>query len=97
MARYHVYRLGDDLAVDVQADLFDSLHTRVMIPLIPKGDVGDVVPRLNPIVEIDSEKYVMMTEFLATVPTAGIGPRVADLRSHADKITAAIDFLLGGF
>jgi len=99
MARFKVYRMDDQgaLAIDLQSNLFDGLPTCVMAPLVLAEDVATLVPRLNPRFEIDGMRYVMMTEFLASVPMRELGMGVADLSTRADDITAATDFLFQGF
>ena len=97
MARFHVHHLDHDLAVDVQSNLLDGLHTRVVVPLIPQNEISRLIPRLNPIFQINGVIYVLMTEFMAAVPAGELGSRVADLSAHADEITAATDFLFQGF
>ncbi|SMD09653.1 CcdB family protein [Rhizobium sp. RU36D] len=98
MARFWAYRVGDDgFAVDLQSNLLDGLHTRVVAPLVPLRTIVRIAPRLNPRFQIEGETYVMLTEFISTIPTAEIGPVIADLSRHADEITAATDFLFQGF
>lgn len=99
MARFRVYRIGREqaLAIDLQSNLLDELHTRVMAPLVLMKDVAKIAHRLNPHFQIDGESFVMMTEFLTTIPVSEIGPAVADLSNKADEITAATDFLFQGF
>lgn len=99
MARFRVHRVGSaaDLAIDLQSNLLDGLHSRVMAPLVPVADVPRLVHRLNPRFDINGESFVMMTEFLSTVPAKEIGPAIADLSHRADDITAATDFLFQGF
>ncbi|KQS65465.1 hypothetical protein ASG39_09580 [Rhizobium sp. Leaf371] len=99
MARFCAYRLRYDgaLALDVQAEILAGLDTRTMIPLLPPGDLSPTFPRLNPIVEIEGNRYVMATQFMAVVPTRDMGAFVADFRSRSDEITAALDFLFQGF
>jgi toxin CcdB len=99
MARFRAYRVGDGdaLALDVQANLLDSLHTRVLVPLVPLPDISRTAPRLNPRFEIDGKTFVMMTEFIAAVPLPDIGPQVADLSAQSDAILNALDFLFQGF
>jgi len=97
MARFKVYQLGDELALDVQANLLDGLQTRVVVPLIRESDVKRYAARLNPRFEIGGIVHVMMTEFLAAVPVSELGVSVADLSAHGDDIVAATDFLFQGF
>jgi toxin CcdB len=99
MARFKVYRLAQtgSLVIDLQNNLFDGLQTRVVIPLVPLQDVAKLIPRLNPRFDIENTVYVMLTEFIGSVPVAEIGMPIADLSSRADDITAATDFLFQGF
>lgn len=99
MARFKVYRMAqsEGLAIDLQSTLFDGLQTRVMAPLVPIKDMAKLIPRLNPRFDINDTVYVMLTEFMGTVPSAEIGMLVADLSARADDITAATDFLFQGF
>ena len=99
MSRFWVYRLGQhgDLALDLQANILDGLHTRIVAPLVRHDDVSRLVPRLNPRFDIGGEAYVMMTEFIAAVPLKDLRERVADLSHRSDDIIAATDFLFQGF
>lgn len=40
MARFHVYRLENELVIDVQANVLDRLRTRVVVPLVASSSVG---------------------------------------------------------
>ncbi|MEN3146416.1 CcdB family protein [Neorhizobium sp. IRAMC:178] len=97
MARFQVYRMGTDLALDVQTNLLDALHTRVVVPLVPERDVKRIVNRLNPRFQVNDTPYIMMTEFLAAVPVGELGVKVVDVSAHSDEIVAATDFLFQGF
>ncbi|OJU01084.1 MAG: hypothetical protein BGN83_07225 [Rhizobium sp. 63-7] len=99
MARFTVYRLGHGgtLALDLQSNLLDGLHTRVVAPLVHESDVETFVRWLNPRFEIDGEVYVMMTEFLAAISSKDLREPIADLSHKADMIIAATDFLFQGF
>jgi toxin CcdB len=99
MTRFHVHGIGSDssLAVDLQSNLLDTLDTRVVAPLVPVGDLAKIALRLNPRFEIHGEAFVMLTEFLTTIPASALGPAITDLSPRADEITAATDFLFQGF
>lgn len=97
MARFHVYRLENELVIDVQANVLDRLRTRVVVPLVASNSVGSAAARLNPHFKIDGVPYIMMSEFVATVPVGELGEEVDDLSLSADAITAAMDFLFQGF
>lgn len=99
MTRFHVHRVGGEgsLAIDLQSNLLDKFDTRVVAPLVPIGDLTKIVLRLNPRFELNGETFVMLTEFLTTIPLSEIGPAIADLSPRADEITATTDFLFQGF
>ncbi|MGB1216006.1 MAG: CcdB family protein [Pikeienuella sp.] len=61
MARYDVYANPDasGYLLDVQADLLDSLNTRVVVPLMPISAAPSPAKRLNPVFNIQSEPHVM--------------------------------------
>ena len=97
MARFRVYEVGGDYALDVQSNLLYRLNNRVMIPLVVASQVVNVMSRLNPVVVVDGRNYLMSTERMASIPLSEIGAEVADLSSRSDDITAALDFLFQGF
>jgi len=102
VARFDVYRFASSdapLVLDVQADLLSDLRSRVVIPLVPLETAkNEQLPRLKPVLEIDGQRYVMMTTDLAGLPVARLGPFVENVESkYRDDITNALDFLLVGF
>src|SRR5687768_11685958 len=100
MAKFDVYRLrtGNQLLLDVQADILSHLRTRLVIVLLPaEGYVEFKTSRLNPVLDIDNRKYVLVTQTLAAIHTDLLGEKVASLDTDYMVITAAIDFLLQGF
>lgn len=102
MARFDVYHLRETpsaLALDVQADLFDSLRTTIIVPLRRKSQHRDPEqPRLNPTVRIGNEDYVMLTTDMGVLQRARLGNQIANVEAqYRDTITSAIDFLLSGF
>jgi toxin CcdB len=96
--RDHVYvnLLGPQRLLDVQADLLRHLSTRVVVPLLPVASAPATIARLNPMFEIDGERYVMMTNQIAAVQAKELGAVVVSLAEHHAEITAAIDILLTG-
>ncbi|WP_026613600.1 CcdB family protein [Ensifer aridi] len=99
MARFHVYRLkqAETLVVDLQADLFDALKTRIVAPLIPASDFAHVMSRLNPRVTIGEDAYVIAIHLLAAISVSELDEMVTDLSSRRDDIVAATDFAFQGF
>jgi toxin CcdB len=105
MARFDVYvNVGKSKAttpylVDVQSDFLEGLTFRVVVPLIraeafPSGKLpGD----FTPLFEIGGMTCLMHPAFIASVPMKELGSTVGSLREHRDRITAALDRLLGGY
>jgi toxin CcdB len=103
MARFDVHRnankaTSDDFPylLDVQADLFHDLRTRVVVPLMPRNAVPIPMTRLNPLLTVQGKPFVMATTEIAAIPLGAIGPRVSSVASEAATIVGAIDFLLTG-
>ncbi len=82
--------------VDIQSNLLDDLRTTVVIPLTPLAAVDKPISRLCPIVEIDTKKYVVVTQQLAGIERKVLGKRVADLSEYRSDFIAAIDFVISG-
>jgi toxin CcdB len=83
--------------VDAQADLLDYLATRTVLPLLPEGSVPKPIGELNPIVEIDGRRHVLLTQAIAAIPRRELRPAIASLATYRDSITRARDILLIGF
>ena len=103
MAQFDVYlnpnpgtRKTIPYLLDVQADLLDTLATRVVVPLVLIEEMGLAAKRLNPQFKIKSEAVVMSTAELAGVSTRSLGDKVASLKNKRDEIIAALDLLLTG-
>ncbi len=99
MPKYDVYPNpgGSGFVVDVQTDLLDGLATRVVVPLVPTKSAPIPARLLNPVIVIDGDEHVMVTQFLSAVPTSPLGNPVANLAARADDITRALDMLFQGF
>jgi len=98
MARYEVYASPDGAGylLDVQADLLDRLNTRVIVPLMPASAAPSSSKRLNPVFDIQSEPYVMVTQFLSAVPSTILKSPVTSLVQHDTEIMSALDMVLTG-
>jgi toxin CcdB len=83
--------------LDVQADLFDNLTTRVVVPLITVAAMGKAATYLNPQFTIKRTSVVMSTAELAGVNLHILGEKVCSLQEHRQEIIAALDFLFTGF
>jgi toxin CcdB len=103
MARFDVYRNSNKATKDdfpylleVQADLFADLRTRVVVPLMPRAAVRMPMTRLNPVFSVEGRSVVMVTTEVAGIPVAALGPKIASLAADASTVVGAIDFLLTG-
>lgn len=99
MARFDLYAglgAGEGYMVDVQADLLNSLATRVVVPLLPRAAV-QVIRDLNPVVRLGDEDFVVVTQELAAVPRRDLQRKVGSLADRRDDIIRALDVLLTGF
>jgi toxin CcdB len=103
MARFDVYRNANKASrgefpylLDVQADLFADLRTRVVVPLMPRSAVRAPMTRLNPVFTLEGKSLVMATTDIAGVPITVLGAKAGSLARHAATVLGAIDFLLTG-
>lgn len=99
MAKYDVFHdpSGDGFLLDVQTDLLSGLNTRVVVPLLPISNYPIPAARLNPIFEINGKRVVMVTQYLAAVPSSILNSRVGNLDEDYEQITIAVDMLMQGF
>ncbi len=103
MAQFDVYlnpnsatRKTIPYLLDVQADLLDTLTTRVVVPLIKADEMGLAAKHLNPQFKIKGDVVVMSTAELAGVSLRSLGGKVTSLRNKRDEIIAALDLLFTG-
>ena len=82
--------------LDVQADLLDTLATRVVTPLILADEMGLAAKHLNPQFKIKGVAVVMSTAELAGISSRSLGDKVVSLKSKRDEIIAALDLLFTG-
>lgn len=87
---------GPGLLLDVQADLMGDLNTRMAVPLLPIDQAPPPAKRLNPIFEIGGARYVMATQFMASVRVATFGEKVGSLAHARYVVKPAIDLLFDG-
>jgi toxin CcdB len=99
LAQFDVYRIAgqDNLAVEIQHHLLADYDSRVVVPLLPASELRRVIPRFNPLFEVDGRRLVLTPQFTAAVDVRQLGNPVAQLKDKRDKIIAAMDFLLTGF
>lgn len=99
MSQYWVYRNpdGNGYLVDVQADINGHLTTKVVVPLLSLTLVPRPASRLNPLFDLNGETYVLMPQFMASVPEKLLKNELFSVGNRRDEIVAAIDLLLQGF
>jgi len=99
MPRFSVYRNpdADGYLLDVQAHILDHLNTRVVVPLLPLSLAPTPAKGLNPVFNVAGEPMVMVTQFMAAVPTSLLKLSESSLEFFRNEITAALDLLLQGF
>jgi toxin CcdB len=82
--------------LDVQADLLDTLATRVVVPLITEEAMGLAARHFNPQFKIKGVAVSMSTAELAGIPARLLGDKVVSLKNKRDEIIAALDLLFTG-
>jgi len=101
MARFDLFRLPGDqgYVVDVQSNhASDKVRTRVVVPLVPVGELGVPIADLNPVLRVDDRDYAFVAQSLATLTNTEMGERVGSLMAdHGDRFAYALDILLTGF
>ena len=84
--------------LDVQSDIIGELNTRLVIPLFLLDEVsGRPARRLNPVLNVDGEDFLVMTHEMASVRQSQLGEEVVSVREQRQAIKNALDFLLDGF
>ncbi|MDX8381937.1 MAG: CcdB family protein [Ghiorsea sp.] len=82
--------------LDVQAELLDILATRVVIPLHTTASIPKPLRHLNPVLDINHEKYVLSTAELAGIPVAMLGQPITNISAQRQDIIEALDFTFTG-
>ena len=82
--------------LDVQADLLDTLATRVVAPLVVAEKMEQAAQQLNPQFKVKGVAVVMSTAELAGITNRSLGEKVASLKTKRDEIIAALDLLFTG-
>lgn len=98
MARFDVYQPGYEagLWLDCQADRLRHLSHRFVVPLLLPADAPEPrIDGLNPALDVEGHRWVMMTQFAATVPVSELGTRITTLDDHDRRIIPALDVLIG--
>lgn len=82
--------------VDIQSDQLDRMPTRIVVPLGRPDTFLQPVRRLNPVLEVDGEPLILITELASSLPARVLVRKIASLAAHRNDIIAALDFLFTG-
>ena len=101
MSQFDVFRSARSAAypliLDVQADVHESLTSRIVVPLVTRARAAArPLTRITPIVTVRGEAYVLMFPLLASVPKASLGEFVDSLAAQRATLIAALDLLITG-
>lgn len=81
-----------------QSDFLVNLDTRLTIPLLHvNAPHVRPVARLNPIFEIEGERYALWPQGTLSIDVRKLGRFYASLEHERDTIRDAFDFLTTGF
>jgi toxin CcdB len=104
MAQFTVYKNKNTATkktfpylLDIQSDLLGQIRTTVIIPLGKYATLkNQVITKLCPIVEIDSDKYAALTQQLAGIDKKLLGAKVSNLSYYRAEFIDAIDLMILG-
>ncbi len=83
--------------IDIQSDLLEGLQTTVVIPLCKASQLHDqIIAKLCPLVEINGEKFITMSQQLAGIDRSQLGKEITNLAEKRSLFIAAIDFMISG-
>lgn len=101
MARFDVYEYNPahtPYVLDVQADILEHLHTRIVVPLLPLSKANrEEYPLLKPVISFKKRNFVLMTSDMGSIHVSSLGKKAGNLHDNHYTIVDAIDFLLQGF
>jgi toxin CcdB len=84
--------------LNMQADILESLQTRVVVPLRPcKSSESKPISRLHPVLEIDGKGYVAYVSEMAGIPSGVLRKSIQSAKENRQELIAATDLLLTGF
>lgn len=83
--------------VDVQSDLLSDLNSRIVLPLAAQKTLKNLnAKKLCPIIEIDGDKFILLTHQMTSVPSTILKKKAGSLEHYRYDILGAIDLLLTG-
>jgi toxin CcdB len=94
--RFAGRRAGIHYVVDLQAQLLEEMGSRLVAPLYPVKIQKNLLPRLNPVVNVGDEPYFIALPEIASMRVKDLGAPVASLKEHRDEIITGVDLLFTG-
>lgn len=91
-----VHRIGEHLAVRVQADFGAAAPTALAAPLVSARGWRPI-PRIDVFVQFDDADHYLLLTQMAAYPSAAFGPPLGDVLDFEDAISHAMDRLFKGF
>ena len=91
--RFDVIEHSGGLLVVIESDLLPEDSSVVIIPLIPKYPS---IRHLNPEILFQGKRFVLATRLIGPVLRSHTH-YVGNISNQGDKITRAVDVLMGGF
>lgn len=90
------WRSQSPYVVDIQSDHVRGVRNRLTVPLTHMA-IESPGPRLSPIVQVVGVTLFIDTLGIAAFPLGDLRGAVANLRSDADAIWSAFDYVLHGY
>jgi toxin CcdB len=83
--------------LDIQSNLLDELRTTIVIPLCPAKQMENLaITRLCPVMQINNDNYIALTQQMSGINRKALGKEVCDLSHYRSEISAALDFIVSG-
>jgi toxin CcdB len=68
-----------------------------VIPLTPQKLFGKaVITKLSPILKIEDDNYIALTQQIAGIDRKSLGKEAYDLTQYRSEIISALDFIISG-
>lgn len=98
MAQYDVYTIAgsEDLFLELQHKTIQGLSTKVGAPLVKKLSGDRPIARLQPEFLVGGRNYIMLTQYLFSLPASDLREPIANLLENDYRITSAVDLLFHG-
>ena len=79
----------------LQHDRVTSIQSVIVAPLVAASR-GPQPGRIHPLLDVNGEQYVLLTEDLASIPRRRLGPAITSAEARHYEIIAALDMLFTG-